>query len=122
MNTRANISRFAASLRKLAGMFAILFSLAALLPSHADARLLIKADERGPADAASLQIGDEDRQNVPDGIPGHTASQCSCGMSVLPKIAVQAAQLFIRPVRYVMGAAPFVPFGAQAPPSEPPRI
>jgi len=120
MNTRANIFRFAASSRRLAVVFSIFFLLTSLLPSHADARIF--PAELGAIDTAALQLGNEDQRDLPDSIPGHVASQCACSTTMLPDVMEQPARLLIRPVRFVMGAAPFVPFGAQAPPAKPPRI
>ena len=120
MNTRTNTLRFAASFHQLAGVFSILFLLAGFLPSHAHARILTV--ERGAIDTVSLQQGNEDQPNLPHSIPCHIACQCSCSSTVLPDVIAQPALLLIQQIRFVIGAAPFVPFSAQAPPSEPPRI
>lgn len=120
MNTRANTSWFAASSRRLAVVFSIFFLLASLLPSHADVGIF--AAERGAIDTAYLYTENEDQPDLPDGIPGHLANQCACGITMLPNVMAQPVSLLIRPIQFVMGAMPFVRFGAQAPPVEPPRI
>jgi hypothetical protein len=120
MNTRANTFRFAASFRQLAGVLSILLLLAGLLPSHADARILTA--ERGAIDSISLQSSSEDLPNRPDSVPCHIACQCSCSSTVLPEVMEQSTPLLVRPIRFAMGAAPFLPFAPQAPPSKPPRI
>jgi hypothetical protein len=119
MSTRPTISRLAASFRQLAGMFSVLFLLTGLLPSHAGAR--IGVGERGAIDMVSLQFGDQSQSNMLDGAPNHVAGQCSCSSTVLPDVISQPSSLLIRPVEFAMGAIPFLPFAAQAPPSKPPR-
>lgn len=118
MNTRANINWFAASFRRLAVALSIFILLASLSPAHAG------PDNAGPERGLvgiSFSTANDAQPNLPDGMPGHIAGQCSCSISVLPQSTAQPVLHLVRPVRFALTASPSIVFGAQAPPSEPPR-
>lgn len=119
MNTRANAIRFATSFRWLAVVFSVVILLSSLFPSHAGTSFV--AGDLNMASASTLQSGNEDQPNPPDGMAGHIVGHCSCSIVVLPQPMAHPVSLLARPIRFAMTASPFIPFGDLPPPSEPPR-
>lgn len=119
MNTRTNIATLATGFRRRAGVLLLLILFTSLFPTHASAGVTVH--DRGGVGTEVLQIAADSRTNLLDGMSGHLVSQCSCSISVLPQCNPQIVSRLERPIRFAMTQQPFMPFGAQAPPSEPPR-